>query len=135
MAAITTLVLADGASPPANHAFVPMSPQVGDSPAEWQNVETETLIGSRKVTLRVRAVNGNYEVTAKISDPVLSAIPDDCCTPQNVPAVAYTSIAELKFRLPSASTLVSRKNILAFAKNLLASAPLSDAVLQIQKTW
>lgn len=135
MAQISQITLADGQTSPASHIFVPTLPQQGSTPATWQNRETDTLVGSRKITLRVSEAANKFMVEARISDPVLSAIPDDCCTPQNVPAVAYTNIVSLSFSIAKSATLQNRKDILAYAKNLLQVAAVKDAVEKLEQTW
>lgn len=135
MAQISQITLADGQTSPATHIFVPTLPQQGSTPATWQNRETDTLVGSRKITLRVSEAANKFMVEARVSDPVLSAIPDDCCTPQNIPAVAYTNIVSLSFSIAKSATLQDRKDILAYAKNLLQVAAVKDAVEKLEQTW
>lgn len=135
MAQISQITLADGQTSPASHIFVPALPQQGSTPATWQNRETDTLAGSRKITLRVSEAANKFMVEARISDPVLSVIPSDCCTPQNVPAVAYTNIVSLSFSIAKSATLQDRKDILAYAKNLLQVTAIKDAVEKLEQTW
>lgn len=135
MSAISSIVLADGQTTPANHTFTPARPQVGDDFAQWRNVEGDTLTGGRQLSLRVRQLTTGYVVEGQVKDPVLSLIPDNCCTPSNVPQVAYTAIFDFKFRIPASANAANRKDILAYAKNFLANTAVKSAVENIEITW
>ena len=114
MAQISQLSLADGQTTPASHVFKPTLPQQGSTPAQWVNAESETLVGNRKVTLRVAERQNKYEVEVRVTDPVLSVISDTCCDMQNVPAVAYTNTFSGTFTIAKSATLQNRKDILAY---------------------
>lgn len=135
MSAIQTIVLADGQATPANHSFTPVRPQVGDDFAQWRNVEGDTLTGGRQLSLRVRQNSSGYIVEGQVKDPVLSLIPDNCCTPSNVPQVAYTDIFDFKFRIPASANIANRKDILAYAKNFMNNATVKAAVENIEISW
>lgn len=135
MAQISQITLADGQATPANHIFKPFLPQQGSTPAEWRNRETDTTVGDRKITIRLSENTNKYNVSIRIADPVLSAIPTDCCTPLNVPAVAYTDFVNIEFSIAKSATLSNRKDILAYAKNLLASTVVQSAVHDLEVIW
>lgn len=135
MAQIKPISLADGQASPAAHVFNPTLPQKGNLPAEWTNSETSTMVGNRKLTLRVLEKENKYEVEARISDPVLSAIPENCCEPGNIPKVAYTDIATMNFSISKSSTEQNRKDILAFASSLLSAPEMSAAVVKLEQAW
>jgi hypothetical protein len=137
MAQIANLVLADGQSTPANHTFEPMTPQQGTSvPAQWLNKEAISNIGYRRVTLSVKYnPNGVSKVKAVISDPVLASVAAGCCVDVNTPQVAYTDIASIEFSIPAAATLQNKKDILAYAKNLLSNQVMTDAIVNMQPAW
>lgn len=101
----------------------------------WTNAETDTMVGNRKVTLRVLEKTNKYEVEARISDPVLSAVPENCCEPGNIPAIAYTDVASINFSIAKSSTEANRKDILAYAKNLLATQVIATAVTKLEQAW
>lgn len=135
MSKIDNITLADGLASPATHVFSPVQPQQGTIPAAWKNSEQDVMAGDRKITLRVSEKASAYAVEARISDPVLTALPDNCCTPTNIPQVAYTEIASLSFSIAKSSTVQNRKDILAFAKNLLGTSVLTDAVVKLDSAW
>lgn len=135
MAQIMPITLADGKSSPANHIFNPTLPQKGSEPALWTNAETDTMVGNRKVTLRVLEKANKFDVEARVQDPVLSAIPTTCCEPGNIPAIAYTDVVSISFSIAKSSTEANRKDILAYAKNLLGTAVMADAVTKLEQAW
>lgn len=135
MAQISQLSLADGQTDPASHVFKPTLPQQGTTPAQWVNAETATLVGNRKVTLRVAERQNKYEVEVRVTDPVLSVVNDSCCDIQNVPAVAYTNTFSGTFTIAKSATLQNRKDILAYATSILATAVLKSAVEDLEQVW
>lgn len=135
MAQISQISLADGQTTPAAHIFKPTLPQKGSEPAMWTNSETDTMVGNRKVTLRVLEKTNKFDVEARISDPVLSAIPDTCCEPGNIPVIAYTDVVSVSFSISKSSTEANRKDILAYAKNLLGTTVMVDAVTKLEQAW
>lgn len=135
MAQISQLSLADGQTTPASHVFKPTLPQQGSTPAQWVNAESATLVGNRKVTLRVAERQNKYEVEVRVTDPVLSVVSDTCCDMQNVPAVAYTNTFSGTFTIAKSATLQNRKDILAYAKNILAAAAVKTAVEDLEQVW
>lgn len=135
MAQISQLSLADGQTTPASHVFKPTLPQQGSTPAQWVNAESATLVGNRKVTLRVAERQNKYEVEVRVTDPVLSVISETCCDMQNVPAVAYTNTFSGTFTIAKSATLQNRKDILAYAKDILAAAAIVSAVEDLEQVW
>ena len=135
MAQISQFSLADGQTTPASHVFKPTLPQQGSTPAQWVNAESATLVGNRKATLRVAERQNKYEVEVRITDPVLSVVSDKCCDLQNVPAVAYTNTFSGTFTIAKSATSQDRKDILAYAKSILATAVLQSAVEDLEQVW
>lgn len=135
MAQISQLTLADGETVPASHVFNPTLPQKGSEPAMWTNAETGTMVGNRKVTLRVLEKASKFDVEARIQDPVLSAIPTTCCEPGNIPKVAYTDMVSISFSLAKSSTEANRKDILAYAISLLGTQVMVNAVTKLEQAW
>lgn len=135
MAQISQFILADGKTEPAAHVFKPTLPQKGSEPAIWTNAETDTMIGNRKVTLRVLEKANKFDVEARIQDPILSAIPTTCCEPGNIPKVAYSDMVSISFSLAKSSTETNRKDILAFAVDLLNTSVMVDAVTKLEQAW
>lgn len=130
MANIANIVLADGQTTPANHTFEPYISQKADKPAMWYNKEASTPLGYRRITLYVDfKQSGVSKVRLVISDPVLATIGAACCVDQNTPQVSYTDFFDCTFSLPYGSTIQNRKDILAYAKNIMSQSVLTDAVV------
>ncbi len=134
MSKLADITLADGQTTPANHIFVGYQTQNGSGPATWQNSESLSTSGYRRITMSVTPpkATGPYKVRIVISDPVLAAVPTGCCVDTNIPQVSYVDFFDATFSLPSSSTLQNRKDILAYAKNFLATAVVSSAVTLLE---
>lgn len=137
MPQIGNLVLADGQSTPANKTFEPFQPQTGDKPAEWWEKSSDTITGFRRITASLnRNDNNAVKVKITISDPVLSVTaPSSGTGIQPKPTVSYRTFCAMEFTLPTACTLQNRKDILAYAKNLLANAVTSGMVVDLQPVF
>lgn len=129
MGQIANLILKDGASTSVDVTFSPQMPQVGETPAQWLNKDALSPIGYRKVTVFVKAqVSGMSKVTIKIEDPKLSTV-------DAIPTVGYFTSFIGTFNLPATSRMQDRKDILAFAKNLLGHAVLASAVVDLEPVY
>lgn len=130
---MNNIVIKDGLPAPADHTFAPYQPQQGaDNPSVWYERATTSPLGWRRITLSVKAVpNGISKVRIVVSDPVLQSIDNKCCVDANTPVVSYTDFANISFNLPFNATEQNRKDILAYAKNLLGTTIISDAVVNL----
>ena len=130
---MNNIVIKDGQATPADHTFTPYQPQQGSTPAVWYERSGASPLGWRRITLSVDTqVKGISKVRIVISDPVLANLSQGCCVDQNTPAVSYTDFANIQFNLPYSATDANRKDILAYAKNILAHATIVDAVVSLQ---
>lgn len=133
MPSIQPITIADGQSTPANKTFTPYTAQRGTEPAVWLNKEATTMVGARRISISVREkATSGYKVQIKIEDPVLAVLGAGCCVDANTPKVSYTDLVNIEFSLPAGSTIANRKDILAFAKNLLGHAASSAAVVDLE---
>lgn len=135
MPAITALVLADGQSTPANKTFTPSTAQKGAEPAVWLEKSSGNSLGFRRITLSVVADKAINRVKIVIADPVLANPSQGCCVDANTPAVSYTDFANISFNIPASASVANRKDILAYAKNLLGHAIVTAAVVDLEPTW
>lgn len=136
MAAITSLILADGLATPVNRTFVPAQPQVGNSPAVWYEKTATTPAGYLKITsLVTRNGNGVYKVRFTVALPVLAIVPAGCCVDANTPAVSYTEIFNGEFSMPQGTTVAQRKDLRAFSRNLLNHAMAISAIEDLEIAW
>jgi len=130
---IANVVLADGQAAPANKTFEPQRGQNGvTDPAEWWEKSSPTLNGYRRLTALVRrnAASKSVKVKIAIYDPTLAVTaPSTASGIQPSPTVAFTCPVFIEFTLPDACTIQNRKDILAYAKNFLASATATDLVV------
>lgn len=131
---MNNIVIKDGQATPVDHTFTPYQPQQGNNTAAiWYERSGTTPLGWRRITLSVDTqVKGISKVRIVISDPVLANLSQGCCVDQNTPAVSYTDFANISFNLPYNATDANRKDILAYAKNLLGHAVVTDAVVNLQ---
>lgn len=133
MPSINNITIADGQATPANHTFSPYTAQRAREPAVWLNKESSTMVGARRITLSVNErTTGGFKVIVKIEDPVLASVAAGCCVDANTPKISYTDLANIEFSLPAGSTVANRKDILAYAKNLLGHAVMVSAVVDLE---
>lgn len=127
MSAQGTITINDGQSTPVAKNFSARGADL--QLALWKDVSAGIAIGMPTITISNRQVdgsNGNYRVEARISVPTLEVISgsDGGYTP--APKIAYKDFAKVELIAHSRSTLQNRKDLLAFTKNLLAHAVMSE---------
>jgi hypothetical protein len=77
-----------------------------------------------------------FLATIRIKTPILEQTSPSTATGiQPAPTVGYTPIAELKFWLPERSTLQDRKNLRAFAKNVMNDAVVTALVETLENVY
>lgn len=139
MAAIAAVVLANGEATPVNKTFDPVN-IIGDV-AKWADRSSGVALGYPTITSTVRppvsgAQSRNNKVTVRIVTPVLEVTSPSTATGiQPAPTKAYDLTCEMSFILPERCSLAERKNILAFAKNLLGHATVQNAVWNLEPTY
>lgn len=130
MSAQANLVLNDGQATPVAKTFSARGADL--KLAHWTDISGGIGIGMAKITLgNVQAISGNgsYKVEARITLPVMETISgsDGGYTP--IPKVAFNVFAKCEFVVPNRASLQNRKDILAFAKNLLAHTVMTETVV------
>lgn len=136
MPQIKNISIADGQATPATKLFTPVTSQKDSSPAVWYERSASSPLGYRRITLFVKAdVKGVSKVRLVIADPVLATFGANCCVDASTPQVAYTDFFDATFSLPATSTLGGRKDILAYAKNLLANEFVIAAVENLEPAY
>ena len=136
MPAISNIVIKDGAATPVDHTFVPSTAQKGNDPAVWLEKSAGSPLGYFRITAKVDAqVNKPSKVTIVIATPHLAVFGANCCVDQNTPQVPYTEFFNGSFSLPPGSTVQTRKDILAYAKNLLALPLMSSMVVDLEPAY
>lgn len=140
MTAIAALSLLDGQATPVAHTFSPVT--IKDGIAWWADRSTGISVGFPTVTFSSKqpqkTANGskNYKVTLKVTLPVLEQTSPSTGTGiQPAPTKGYDLIANLEFVLPERSTLAQRKDILAYAKNLMSNALVTAGVQDFETVF
>lgn len=136
MTAIAALTINDGAATPVAHTFSPVDIQNGV--AKWADRIGGIAIGFPTVSYRLRQPIGTskvssgdrvYRLSLKVSTPVLEVSSASTGTGiQPAPTKAYEPYANIELVLPERSTLQQRKDLLAYVKNYLANAVVTQGV-------
>lgn len=137
MAAIAAKVLADGQAAPANHTFSPVN--IEGSLAKWQDRAPAVALGYLTLTQFLRQPSKDsrsYKLSLKCVLPVLEVTAPTTVTGiQPAPTKAYDLIGVVEFVLPERSSLAERKDILAYVKNMLAHADITNAVQNFETVY
>lgn len=137
MAAIATLMLADAQATPVNHNFDPVN--IVSDVSKWADRSGGIALGMPVVTFQVRQpskASRNYKVSAKVVTPILEVTAPSTATGiQPAPTKAYDLLMNVEFVLPERSSLQERKNILAYTKNLLAHATMTNAINNFETVY
>jgi arylamine N-acetyltransferase len=125
MPVISTVTLADGQTTPVNHNFEVGSSQQSDSlPASWYDRSGGTFSSFKGITALVKRNprTQSTKVSMRITDPTLDAVTG---------VLKHKTLATVEFVLPDSATLQNRKDILAYAKNILANASVGSMVTDL----
>lgn len=145
MSAITTITINDGQATPVATNFVPSGMDQTKNLASYVNRSASGIvIGYPRIQVSLAPPTGNsrasgpariYRAKFAIDLPVLETLgnSDSGVTPP--PTVAYTARFSGEFLLPERATLQNRKDILAFAKNLLGHAVTGSLVQDLEAIW
>lgn len=137
MAAIANVVINDGLSTPVAHTFAPVTIDA-QGVAKWADRSGGISVGFPTLSYSLKSPTGSsksYKMTAKVTLPVLEQTSPSTATGiQPAPVVAYNLIANIEMVLPERSTTQDRKNLLAYAKNFLATASVCTAGVESYET-
>lgn len=137
MPAIAQIILADGAGTPVNHNFDPV--KVTGNMATYTDRVSGIAVGFPVLTVSVTPPSKTsrvYKVRAKIVVPTLEVV--NASTYSGItpaPTKAYDCLCDINFVLPERSTLVDRKNVLAYVKNLMAHATFTSIENNVENVW
>lgn len=135
MPAFAAITINDGQATPVAHTFSPLT-LIG-SEASFVDRSGGITVGFPKVTVNSLPPSKTSRLTkvrVKVVMPVMEVVNSSTyngITP--APTKAYDMTFDGMFFLPERSTLADRKNINAYAKNLLANALLT-ALVETQET-
>jgi len=123
----TSLVLNDGQTTPVAKTFSARGADM--SLATWKDISSGIAIGNPVITLSNKDSEGNngvYRVEARVTLPVLEVISGDAQGYTASPKIAYKMFGKVELVSPNRATLQNRKDLLAFVKNLLAHAVMTE---------
>lgn len=138
MAQIAPIVLADGQTTPVNKTFDVFTAQSGDKPAVWYEKSAGSFAGYKRVSMLVgrSASNKTTKVTIMIHLPTLAVTAPSTGTGiQPSPTVAYSLLSKQEFYLHDDCVLQERKDMRAFAKNLLNNSIVIEAIEQLSPAY
>lgn len=138
MAAIAALTLADGQATPVNHTFNPVNIDA-TGVARWADRVGGIAIGYPVVSVSLRSPTKDsraYKLVIKVVSPTLEVTSPSTSTGiQPAPTKAYDCIFSGEMVLPERSTQAQRKDLLAFVKNMLANAVVTNAVNDFESVY
>lgn len=129
MAQIANIVVADGATTPVNHTFVPISSR--PSAMYREQIASLALVGQGVVDISNNsAANASLQrVRVKLALPALETISGENAAGYTAsPKVAYTNTVMVEFIMPARGTVQQRKDLRTLVMNLMANAQVIDAV-------
>lgn len=135
MPAFGAITLNDGQGTPVAHTFSPLT-LIG-SEAKFADRSTGITVGYPTVSIVTTQPSKTSRLSKtrmKIVMPVLEVV--NASTYSGItpaPTRAYDMTADMTFFCPERSTLAQRKDILAFAKNLLTNA-IAAQIVETQET-
>lgn len=138
MPAIAAISLNDAQATPVAHSFAPVNiDAVGV--AKLADRSSGIALGFPVLSLSLRnpsASNRNYKLTARIVVPTLEVTSPSTSTGiQPAPTKAYDVLANLEFVMPERATLLERKNIQAYVKNLLNHVTLTSMIENLETIY
>jgi hypothetical protein len=127
MAAAANIVLNDGQATPVAHTFEPV--RVAPDLVTYHDKVDGIVAGYRSITLGRRlpsAQNGNGKSSGRIRMPILETAATAASGFTPGPTVAYSLACNIDSIIPDRATLDERKDLYAYATNLLAEAVFGD---------
>lgn len=142
MAARGNIVINDGQVAPVAHTFNPNSGDgnvPGVSVIEYEDRVTGISVGFPVVSTSIRKAskqNKNHKLVYLIKLPVLETLSGSTLAGITAsPTKAFDLTFRGEFILPERAVLAQRKDILAYAKNLLANAVVTSGVQDLDFAW
>lgn len=138
MPSVASITINDGASTPVAHTFVPTNKDVQGA-FHYADQSGGVPVGFSTISASLtqpKPGNGQvYRIRMKIRMPTLATLgtSDAGITPP--PTKSHESGFSCEFLVPVASSLQERKNILAYAKNLLAHSLAEDLVADLESVY
>lgn len=146
MPAFGNVVINDGQATPVAKTFKPVDIDVNNV-SHYAETSGGIPLGYGRIGVSLRTPSGraasgtsskdrNYKILFKLQVPTLEVTsPSTGSGIQPAPTVAYQTVANLEFTVPERSTLAERKDILAYAKNLLSNALATSVVVDLENVY
>lgn len=135
MPQIGNVVINDGAGTPVAHTFAPVT--INGPLASYADRSGGIAVGFPTITASLTSPTKTsrlYKARLRVVVPVLETLSNSTVSGiLPAPTKGYDMTADMTFLMPERSTLQNRKDLLAFAKNLLANA-LVTAVIENNET-
>lgn len=146
MPALANITINDGQATPVAHTFNPSGPDK-NGVNYFYDRSGGIAIGFPAISIDLReplpakpngvsSLERVYRATVKVIMPVLEVTSASTGTGiQPAPTKAYDLVFKGEFLLPERATQANRKDILAFAKNILANANITSLVQDLESIY
>lgn len=137
MGQAANIVINDGLATPVAHtfAYVPYDNNI----AGYEDRAAGIPIGYNRITISMRrpksntaaasVASRNYRMVVKIETPKLETVSNSTVSGvAPAPTLSYRPMCTLEFVMPERSQLQDRKDLLAYIKNVLANAQITNLV-------
>lgn len=123
MSQIQTVIIKDGATTPVDHTFTPVTPQFGNSPAEWREKNVSIRLGDKVLMLSTVIGNtGTRKTKGSMALPEIATI-------DGKPQIIGISRFNFEVITPEGVNLQSVKDTAAFFKNFASLAIVQAAIV------
>jgi len=138
MPALAALTINDGLATPVGHTFNPVNIDAAGV-ARWADRSGGIALGFPVISMSVKApskTTRNYRIGIKVVLPILEQTSASTATGiQPAPTKAYDLLFVGEFVCPERSTLQQRKDVAAYAKNVLANAIVTAALENFESIY
>lgn len=132
MPANSNIVIADGASTPVNHTYVPAGLDGSVGIARFVERSDGVFVGEPKLDVTIRPVTKGQptrKATVSLSVPKRVVNPDGSVT------VSYENLGKAEFTVSATSTTAERKNLRVLLANALLNTTVAQAVDNNETFW
>lgn len=146
MPTIANITINDGLATPVAHTFKPVNIDAQDV-SHYEDMVSGIPLGYGRLSISLRrpstslAPGANsrlavFRCKMKLEIPTLEVTsPSTGSGIQAAPTVSHTTLFTGEFVLPARGTLQERKDILAYAKNLLSNAIATDVAVNLENLY
>mgnify|MGYP001025327548 CR=1 FL=1 len=132
MPANANIVIADGATTPVNHTFVPAGLDGSVGLARFVERSDGVFVGEPKLDIIIRPVTKG-QPTRKAT--VLLTAPKRVVDVDGNVTVSYEDLGKSEFTVSASSTTISRKNLRVMMANALLSSSVAQAIDNMETYW